>query len=164
MSGNHVGRLSKLYINTGTYDTPVWLEAKRISDVEIENSAATSETDSRESPNTKTSVGNAKFGITTTYQKLRGVADSVLPLLRGSKRTGDCLDVLALDDAVTVNGATGIRGPFVVTSMNKSEQINEQESYDIEMAEGFEFDADGEIIDTVAVTITSGAIAVDGDE
>lgn len=150
MSGSaYIGRLSKLYFNTGTFLAPVWLECKKIADVDIEDGSATSDHDTRESGNTKTVVGNSKFGIKFEYSVMRGVVDPVLAKIKDSRRAGDILDTLALDGPVGAGGE-GIRGPFLVTSMNKKEPVNDQETYSIELAEGYDYDDAGVLIDTGA--------------
>lgn len=160
-SGAHVGRLAKLYFNTGTYDVPIWAEVKKIGDVEVEDSSATSERDTRESPNTKTIIGNSKFALKFEYSKLRAVSDPVLRMIDKAKALKENIDCLALDDAYTVEGSRGLRGPFCVTSKNKNEPINDQVNVACELAEGLEYDDSDEIIDVEYVEITASGVEVD---
>ena len=164
MSGskNRIGRLSKLYFNTGTYASPTWIEVDKIGDVDIDDAASTSDSDSRESGNTKTIGGNDKFAIKFEYGKVRGIADAAYSEINTSRRTKDCIDTLALDGDVTEEGSEGLRGPFWVTTKNKKEPVNDKEVYSIEMHEGYEYDDDGDIIDCVAVVVgASGLEEVD---
>lgn len=158
-AGGHVGRLAKLYVNiTGTYDVPVWLEVHKIGDVDIDDARATSDRDSRESGNTKTALGNFKFGIKFEYERKRAIADPVYDSLLKSYRTGCCLDMLALDDSITVVGASGLRGPFAPATKNRKEPVNDNVTESFEFYEGYDYHDDGAIIDTIPVEVTSSGL------
>ena len=158
-AGGHVGRLAYLYLNTGTYDVPIWTAVKKIGDVDIDDAAATNDRDTRESGNTKTTVGNSKFGIKFGYEHKRGITDPVYTLLMKSRRTKCNLDTLALSDKVETEGAEGIRGPFVVTVSNRAEPINDAVEVSFEMYEGYEYDDTGEIVDTIPVAVGGSGLA-----
>lgn len=150
--GQKIGRMAKLYINTGTYDTPVWLEVDMIDDVEVSLEKATNEIDIRASGNTKTVVGNRKIGLSTNYYELAGYTDMVKPELLESWNGDSPLDMLTLDQDISVIGAEGFRGPFVVTNFGKSEKVNEQQTRTLELAECIAFD-DNSLVDVIAYTV-----------
>lgn len=159
---SHVGRLGFLAFNlTGTHTTPVWAVGKRIGDVDIDEGSATSDRDTRESGNTKTIVGNNKFSIKFTHDKKKGQDDPILRALQQSKREKLALDVLALDEAITVTGASGIRGPFIVTVLNKKEPVNDQQTYEVELHETYDYDDDDEIIDVDFVKVDGTGLVAD---
>lgn len=150
--GQKIGRMAKLYINTGTYETPVWLEVDMIDDVEVSLEKATNEIDIRASGNTKTVVGNRKIGLSTNYYELAGYTDTVKPELMTSWNDDSPLDMLTLDQDITVVGAEGFRGPFVVTNFGKTENVNEQQTRTLELAECIAFD-DDTLVDVVAYLV-----------
>lgn len=152
--GQKIGRMAKMYINTGTYETPVWLEVDMIDDVEVSLEKATNEIDIRASGNTKTTVGNRKIGLSTNYYELTGYTDAVKPELVTSWNDDAPIELLTLDQDITVVGAEGFRGAFVVTNFAKSEKVNEQQTRTLEFAEAVAFDDDGNLVDVIAYVVT----------
>ncbi len=153
--GQKIGRMAKMYLNTGTAETPIWLEVDMIDDVEVSLEKATNEIDIRASGNTKTVVGNRKIGLSTNYYELAGYTDSVKPELLASWNDDSPLEVLTLDQDISVVGAEGFRGPFVVTNFAKSEKVNEQQTRTLELAETVAFDDDGNLVDVEAYVVST---------
>ena len=120
----HVGRLAKLYLNTGTYGSPVWTEICRVSDVTIGQSKNTATVVTRCSSNQKTVLGSKVFQITFNYLEVLG-ADTILAALRTSYHADTPaaakLDVVATNLPIATAGATGIRGMFAVTNFERTE-------------------------------------------
>lgn len=119
-----MGRLAKLYLNTGTYAVPVWSEICRISDVTIGQSRNTATVVTRCSGNQKTVIGSKVFQISFTYLEILGV-DTILGALRTSSLADtpatQKLDIAAVNLPIATVGSTGIRGMFGVTNFERSE-------------------------------------------
>ncbi|QDV23431.1 hypothetical protein [Aureliella helgolandensis] len=141
MSDN-VGRLAKLYINVGTYDSISASEVKRVSDVDIDLGKATEEIDTRETPNTKTVRGNKKLKISFSYYAVDGSTDPVFAALNTSFWTDSNLDMFAMEAAIATVGTKGIRGPFGVTTFDRKEPVNGKIRYEVELEEVCEEDDD----------------------
>jgi hypothetical protein len=118
------GRKNYIAINTGTYTTPVWVELKRITDLEFDDGRPVSERKYRGSDFTKGVTGyrNCKFSF--KYQLKRfGLTDAVYALLKAGKvADGTVLDIQFLETKPIVpvgspligQTANGLRGPFHV--------------------------------------------------
>jgi hypothetical protein len=130
-----VGRQCSMNVNTGTFATPVWSAAGRVSSPKINMARPTSRKVYRESPNSKSVTGVRDIGLTFTYI-VRGntATDAVLTLLLNSFNNDTVLDMAALDRPAG-SGAKGIRGPFQVSQMNKNEDDEDAVSYDVTIVE-----------------------------
>ena len=140
--GPGTGRDAKLYYKaSGTYASPTWAELKRIGDVTIGGEKATSDLAIRETPNDKVSVGGLKFPISFTYYKRRAVADTIFAALLASFMNNTVMDIAAMDQAIATIGATGLRGPYVVTKFERGEPINDSVAYAVELQEVEDLDS-----------------------
>lgn len=130
-----VGRNCTLNYNTGTYSTPVWTAMGRVSSPKINQARPTSRKVYREAPNSKNVTGVKDIGFSFTYVcKGKSATDAVLTALLASFNSETVMDVAALDGTATT-GAKGIRGPFVVTQMNRNEDDEDAVSYDVTLSE-----------------------------
>lgn len=140
--GPGTGRDAKLYWrSTGTYASPTWSEIKRIGDVTVGGEKATSDLAIRETPNDKSSFGGMKFPISFTYYKRRAVADTVFAALLASFMNNTTMDIAAMDQAIATVGATGLRGPYVVSKLERAEPVNDSVVYNVELLECEEVDS-----------------------
>lgn len=143
-----VGRKCSMNVNTGTYGTPIWSALGRISSPKINLGRPTSRKTYRESRNSKNVTGMLDVGFTFTYiVKGTGVADTILDMLYDSLYNDTVLDMAALDKT-SATGAKGIRGPFLVSQLNKTEDDEDAVSYECTVVEceddvnaGFKADA-----------------------
>lgn len=134
--GPGTGRDAKLYYKaSGTYASPTWALLLRIGDVTIGGEKATSDLAIRETPNDKSSLGGLKFPISFTYFKKLGVTDTVFAAILDSFFNNTVMDIAAMDQAIATVGATGLRGPYVVSKCERGEPINDSVSYSVEMVE-----------------------------
>jgi hypothetical protein len=144
MAGRKTGSKQKLYMNpAGTYASPTWVLMAKVGDVDITMGKATSDVDTRETPNTKTVAGNKKLGITFNYFRVDSHTDAVFNALAASYFDDTVLDMAAMEIAIATAGAKGIRGPFVVTKFDRKEAVNEATRYEVELAETDEYSSDG---------------------
>jgi hypothetical protein len=130
-----VGRTCTMNINTGTFASPTWSAAGRISSPTINMARPASRKVYRESPNSKNVLGVRDMGFSFTYI-VRGIVatDAVLTLLLNSFHNDSVIDMAALDRAAG-SGARGIRGPFQVSQINKNEDDEDAVSYDVTVVE-----------------------------
>lgn len=134
------GRKNKLYYNnkantdsagSGTHTTPVWVEISRVGDVAITGAKNQTEVNMRASETTIVVYGNRSREITLTYYKKRGISDSVFNVLRDSFENDTILDIAMMEGPINVDDQLGVRGPFTVAQMDKSEPIDGVDTYDI---------------------------------
>lgn len=132
--GVDTGGAMYLGYNSGSYDAITHVQFKKIGDVQLPIERAASDKDTRETPNTKTTLGNLKYSpITFPYYKRAG-NDTVFNKLRDSLTNGTVIDLFALD-ADPTDIAEGFRGPYRVSKMPKGEPVNDAVQYDVELVE-----------------------------
>ncbi len=133
--GMKAGRYCSANVNTGTYGTPVWGVLSRISNVKRGQSRGTSEKRYRGAKNVKTVTGMKKYTFAFQYvSKDAGETDSVFALLQASLITTRKWTLAFLDKAAGT-GAKGVRGPFVVTKLDRNEDDEDAVTYDVEVSE-----------------------------
>jgi hypothetical protein len=130
------GRNCSINYNTGSYGTPTWTELGRASSPSRSQSRPTSRKTYREATTSKNVTGLLDYGISFQYvAKDAGVSDTVLTAILASLRSGTTMDIAMLDDDAGTSGATGIRGPFVVSECNRSEDDEDAVVYDVTLVE-----------------------------
>lgn len=131
-----VGRKCSLNYNTGTYGTPTWTPIGRVSSPSYTQGRPTSRKVYREANTSKNVTGILDREISFQYVvKNAGVADTVLDALLESLNDDVVLDLALLDQAATESGATGIRGPFVISQADRSEDDEDAVVYDFTAVE-----------------------------
>lgn len=130
------GRTCKLYYNTGTYGVPTWVLIGRVSSPSRTQGRPTSRKTYREATNSKNVTGLKDFEISGQYVlKNATVADTVYAALLASFMSDTVMDIAMLDTLVATTGATGIRGPFVVSQLDRSEDDEDAVVADFTMVE-----------------------------
>jgi hypothetical protein len=136
------GRKNKLFFNnkantasagSGTHTAPAWVEIARVGDVARTGAKNQTEVNMRASDTTIVVYGNRSREITLTYYKKKGTADSVFDVLNDSFENDTILDLAMMEGPINVDGQLGVRGPFTVAQMDKSEPIDGVDTYDITM-------------------------------
>lgn len=142
MAGVQAGRDNKLYYNdtaatasggAGNYTTPVWVLIDRVGDVNRAGTKSTTEVDMRASETTIVVYGNKSREITFTYYKRVGTTDSVFDVLEDSFENNTVLDIAMMEGAIATSGTQGVRGPFIVSQMDKSEPIAGVDAFECSM-------------------------------
>lgn len=156
------GRKCWAAYNSGTYASPVWVTLSRITEVKRSQSRGTGERMYRGAANKKTITGYMEYKMSFKYQAKRaGLADTVFDALNASFLNETKLDVLFLDQPLTVptgnaaigTSAKGVRGPYVVTKFDRDESDEDGVSFDVELAE-IEDEQSGALVETVPYTGT----------
>lgn len=133
--GLRAGRLCSANINTGTYSTPVWAALTRISNVKRGQSRGTTQRKYRGAKNAKNVQGMRVYTFSFTYvARDAGETDANFVLLQASFDNETLMDLSFLDKAAGT-GAKGVRGPFVVTKLDRNEDDEDAVSYDVEVSE-----------------------------
>lgn len=140
-TGVLAGRRNKLYYNNradtasagaGTFASPVWVEISRVGDVARTGAKNQTEVNMRASETTIVVYGNKSREITFTYYKRFGV-DPVFNVLETSFENDTVLDIAMMEGPVATVGTQGVRGPFTVAQLDKSEPIDGVDTYDVTM-------------------------------
>lgn len=107
-AGSSIGQAGKLYYNSGTNASPVWVEIKRAKDVSIPLTKGEADVSRRESA-WEMFIGALKsVGLTFGYQHKRGT-DTVRTALLESFVNGTPMQFAAMDQDITADGAFGVK-------------------------------------------------------
>lgn len=131
------GRKNKIYLNTGSYDTPTWTILTRVSNVKRPQSRGTSEYMYRGAENKKTAIGYRSYEINFKYETKRDPesSDTQLAMLQDSYDNGTVLDVAMMNKDIATANAKGVRGPFVVTDLPRDEADENNTSFEVTLKE-----------------------------
>ncbi len=118
----YLGRNAKLYLNTGSYGSPTWLEIANISDLTLNRAWDEAETNSRESAMKMILKTLLDGGISGKMKFTIGDSGTttIIDALNSPTTT---LDVMCLNGPQTTNGVYGLRYPCQVTQGNEDQGL-----------------------------------------
>lgn len=137
------GRTCSINYNSATYGSPTWVVIGRASSPSRTRGRPTSRKTYRSATTSKNVTGLIDNEI--TFQYVQGpdnsaAGDTVYAALLASLVSGTVLDIAMLDRPAATTGATGIRGPFVVSQLDKSEDDEDAVVFDVTLVEVFSAD------------------------
>ena len=135
------GRTCTINYNSGTYASPTWVAIGRASSPSRTQGRPTSRKTYRSATTSKNVTGLLDYEISGQYvQGAAGAADTVLDDLIDSLQNDTALDICMLDGPAATVGSAGIRGPFVVSQLDKSEDDEDAVVYDFTLVEVYSAD------------------------
>lgn len=150
--GAYSGKETVLYVNTGTYETPTWVEITRARNIQINRGPELGDVEAH-GLKAKTSIpGYDTFGGSFEYLRRRGV-DTVYNTLVTARKDGKILMLRHLNGPIDVDGSEGFDAPVLLgsgtTGANGGEAV--MESFNIGLADAF--DSDGAAVGVEDVVI-----------
>lgn len=137
------GRKNYLYINTGTYASPTYVEVTRVRDVQHDDSRSEGDDSCRGFDMASVEVGQASYGCSFDAVYKRG--DSALDAIQAAYRAGTPLGIMFLDGPRATAGSKGFRVDVKVTQFSRSEPLGDTTLVSIAMkgttADGHELEA-----------------------
>ena len=119
----HLSEDAKLYANTGTYDTPVWVEICNVMDLNFVQDATASEVTLRCSGGQRTYVPGLD-DISIDFDQLYDPSDTDgWAYLNNLKQTKTASEFAVMDDDIAATGTEGWRGKCMVETFSHS-QVN----------------------------------------
>jgi hypothetical protein len=126
-----VGRNCKLYYNSGTNAVPVWVEIKRAMDVAVDGLEKNEvNVQDREDPWEAAGAGAKKASLAFGYLFKPGT-DSVFTALRSSFFNDSNLEFAVMDQAITNDGAQGLRFFGQVFGFPYSQELESGQTVDV---------------------------------
>lgn len=123
---SQIGIENYLYLNESDphdYDTPDWTEINRARSVTTGLSKGQADTSRRQSKYRLQRGALRELTLSFEYVYKNGGTDTLYDALLDSWINGTPLDLLVLDDEVTVDGATGWRAYYEVFSFERTEEL-----------------------------------------
>lgn len=118
------GQECKLYYNTGTHASPVWVEVKRAIDVSVDLSKGEADGSRRESDWKRTRGSLKDFGVDFGYRYKPGV-DAIFDDLWDSFMDSTPIEVFVADGDVEDEGTQGPRAYVEVMGMPIDQNLEE---------------------------------------
>lgn len=116
---------AKLFLNTGTYAVPVWLEFKNIKDLTLALEGTEADVTTR---------GNSGWGAvavtilrgTVEFDMVRKkTSDAQYIALRDAFLTRTAVEFAVMDGDIATPGSEGLRALFAVTKFSRDEKLEE---------------------------------------
>jgi predicted secreted protein len=122
-----------LYYNTGTVGTPIWAPIDTVRSVTVNLGADAVDDTSRTTNGWRSRIqGLKEWGA--SFEMIYDPSNTPWQAVRSSFFAGDPIEVLALDQDISVDGAEGLRGTVEVTSFEKAEPLEDVQSNSTELS------------------------------
>lgn len=129
------GLKAKMYRNTGTFATPVWVEIVNIRDNTLNLEKGTADVSNRASDFRRV-LTTLKNG-TDDFQMVWDVGDPDFTAIQTAFFDDTLIDFAIMDGDITVSGNQGLRGEFEIVNFSRAEPLEDAVVADVSIALGF---------------------------
>lgn len=152
--GSFSGATTKLYFNTGTHDSPTWVEVTRARNVQMERGPNLSETDAHGFAETGNVTGY--FGASGSCEYLRRIGtDTVYAALVAAREGGEIIELAHLNGPIDEDGPVGWTMPCYLGKFSETSSGNDAVSVTIPFAKAECYDALGEPVNYAPIAGSS---------
>lgn len=121
---HRLGLNCKLYLNTGSYESPVWVEISNVRDLTLTLEVGESDVTTRGNGGWEAIVATLKKA-TIEFEMVWNKADTNFQALRTAFLTNGSVEVACMDDGIETVGAEGLRATMAVMKFNRNEELAE---------------------------------------
>jgi predicted secreted protein len=119
-----IGYEAVLYYNNGTSESPTWLPIDTVRDVTVTMEANDVDDTSRTTNGWRSrKQGLKQWG--SDFEMIYETSNTAWQLVRASFFNGTPIEILALDQDISVDGAEGLRGSVEITNFEKGEPLED---------------------------------------
>lgn len=118
-----IGADCKLYINSGTFDTPVWDEVELVRDLQQQLEKGDAEVSHRGSGGWRIRIGTLKDGR-LQFDIIWEPGNEEFDALQAGFNGNTLVDLAAMDGDIETPGSQGLRAEMSVLSFSRSEQLD----------------------------------------
>ena len=119
-----LGLDAKLYRNSGTYQSPNWVEVENVKDVTLGLSKSEADVTTRKNGGWRAILGALKEGV-VNFEMLWDTADADFQAFLDAWLNDTAIEVLCLDGDVDTAGCEGLRATMSVTQFERQEPLEE---------------------------------------
>lgn len=152
----NTGGNTKLYRNTGTNGTPVWVLVASVEDVALSDMSRTMAEIKRRSSiwtlGLPALINMVKLGFKHWY----GIDSTNFTAMQQMFIGGNIEEWAMMDDLITSNGAQGFRCAYAVSQFNFNQQIEEAVNVDVELSAAYYESPAGTAVDPSWYTVSGG--------
>lgn len=145
--GAYSGRETKLYINTGSHDSPTLVEIKRARNVQTTDGPSLSEIEFHGATSTGNIPGYDQFSGSFEYVKKRGV-DAVFDALETARKNRDIVELRYMNDDNATSGAKGWQAPVLLGEFQETANGGDGVVVTIPFGKADAFDSSGDSVET----------------
>lgn len=152
--GAYSGKETKLYYNSGTHATPVWVEIARARNVQRNRGPGLAEVEFHGAAETANIPGYKKFAGSFEYVLKKG-ADAAYDFLVAARDAGDIVDLVHLNGPIDLTASIGWRCPVLLGESSGTANGGDGATDTFPFAKADAYDGDGDSVDYVAFTGTT---------
>jgi len=119
-----LGMDAKLYRNTGTYETPTWVEITNAKDVSLNLEKGEADVTTRANQGWRATVGTLKDG-SVEFEMVWDTLDAGFTAIQEAYFDGTPLEVAVMDGDIATSGSQGLRATMAVTNFSRNEPLEE---------------------------------------
>lgn len=122
--GFKLGLDCKLYRNTGSWESPTWVEVGNARDVTVNLEKGEADLTTRANDGWRATVGTLK-DASLDLEMVWDPGDAGFAAVRDAFLNGTVLDMVALDGDIATSGSQGLRAEFSILSFSRNEPLEE---------------------------------------
>lgn len=138
--GLKLGMNAKIYRNTGTYESPVWVVLDNVNDVTLNLDKETTDVSTRGGNGWAATAGTLKDG-STDFSMIWNAADAGFTAIKDAffadEPPESQIEMLVLDGAVDATGSMGLRAFYEVISFQRTEALREAIKASVNIKPGY---------------------------
>ena len=119
-----LGMDAKLYRNTGTYETPTWVEITNAKDVNLNLEKGEADVTTRANQGWRATVGTLQDG-SVEFEMVWDTDDAGFTAIQEAYFDGTPLEVAVMDGDIATSGSQGLRATMTVTNFSRNEPLEE---------------------------------------
>ena len=122
--GVRLGLDAKLYRNTGTYESPTWVEMTNVKDLTLNLESGEADVTTRGAAGWRATVATLKEG-TIEFEMVWDTADAGFTAIQQAWFGNASIEFAVMDGDITVAGSQGLRATFSITKFSRNEPLEE---------------------------------------
>ncbi len=119
-----LGLDAKLYRNTGTYDTPTWVEMTNVKDLTLNLESGEADVTTRANNGWRATVATLKDG-SIEFEMVWDTEDAGFTAIKGAWFANTSIEFAIMDGGITDAGSQGLRATFSITKFSRNEPLEE---------------------------------------
>ena len=119
-----LGLDAKLYRNSGTYESPTWVEMTNVKDLTLNLESGEADVTTRGNNGWRATVATLKDG-SIEFEMIWDTEDAGFTAIKGAWFGNTSIEFAVMDGDITVAGSQGLRATFSVTKFSRSEPLEE---------------------------------------
>lgn len=163
IAGPRTGDKMKLYHNTGTYETEVWVEICEIGDLSVDGFKRAVALLERRCKQWGKNIASLMDPISFGFKLVHGLSMDIFHRMLTDHIYGYVREYLILNDDIAADGAEGLRLPSIFEEFPWDQPLKDVSSHQCKLSLSYMVDANSVEIDPAWVEATSSAVSASTD-